>query len=757
MTAATNQSSAQTAGQTLYQALAAHSAGQWQQAAQLYRTVLNSEPRNAVAHHAMGEIALAVKQPAAGLMHLKIALEMNPDHGQYWLTYIQALTEAGHRDAAIAMFRQGVARGLSGAQVYAIATNLATDLALSLAASAHRSDPDQEELQALSRFFAQGKFADMESAARVLTMRFPQSGEAWKALGTAIMQVSAVDALTPLAQAAYLLPGDAMVHCNLGNAMHSAGQFVPAEAHFRRSLALDPALAEACAGLGNCLLAQRKFAEAETQFRRGIELRPDFAEAYSNLGIVLMAQGRYAEAERNYRRAVELKPDAAKAHNNLGNALKEQGRLADAERSFRAALVLDPGYVIAYSNLLLTLNYSAEHSPAFCLAEAGGFGAMLERNVRERYSSWLCAPVSPKLRIGFVSGDIANHPVGYFLEAMLRELDPDAVDLLAYVTSAKDDELTARIRPRFAGWRSLTGLSDAAAAQAIHADGIHVLIDLAGHTAHSRLPVFARRPAPVQVSWLGYFATTGMAAIDWFLADAISVPPEHETHFAEKIWRLPDTRLCFTPPSSDQPIAPLPALRNGHLTFGCFQNLTKVGDQVLSAWSEILASLPGARLRMQASQLAHDEVRTDFTARLRRHRIDPARVDLHGDVSREDYFAAHGEVDMILDTFPFPGGTTTCEALWMGVPTLTLAGDRLIARQGAGLIGAAGLHDWIAESRQQYIERAIVLANDVHSLQRLRADLRRRVLASPLFDAKKFARHFEQALQAMWQQRKPAA
>ena len=340
---------------------------------------------------------------------------------------------------------------------------------------------------------------------------------------------------------------------------------------------------------------------------------------------------------------------------------------------------------------------------------------------------------------------------GIFWKACWHILIPARIELIAYPTDPKTDALTARIKPYFAAWKPLFGLSDEKAARLIHADGVHILIDLSGHSRHGRLPVFAWKPAPVQAAWLGYFATTGVAEMDYLLADAVGVPEAHREHFTETVWYLPDTRLCFSPPLIDLPVAPLPAQKNGHITFGCFQNMTKAGDEVLAMWADILVALPGARLRWQCKQLGDPAVVKQLIQRLQHHGIDPARVTLLGSVAREEYLAAHAEVDMILDTFPYPGGTTTCEALWMGVPTLTLAGDTLLSRQGASLLTAAGLEDWIATSGEDYVDKAIALAGNLVKLAALRAGLRAQVLASPLFDAPRFAHNLEEALWGMWQ------
>ena len=341
--------------------------------------------------------------------------------------------------------------------------------------------------------------------------------------------------------------------------------------------------------------------------------------------------------------------------------------------------------------------------------------------------------------------------MGYFLESLLANLDPARVELIAYQTDLTVDALTERIKRYFTAWKSLYNLNDADAARLIHADRVHVLLDLSGHTGHNRLPVFAWEPAPVQATWLGYFATTGVGEMDYLLADEVGVPDALREQFTESIWYLPDSRLCFTAPLISLPVSPLPAFANGTITFGCFQNLAKVRDGVLEAWGKIFAALPNARMRMQCNQLGEPAHVEELLQRLQRYGISPARVLTHGSAHRDKYLAAREEVDIILDTFPYPGGTTTCEALWMGVPTVTLAGDSLLARQGASRLTAAGSEEWVATSKEEYIAKAIALANDQSKLAALRAGLRQQVLASPLFDAPRFARNFEEALWGMWQ------
>ncbi len=359
---------------------------------------------------------------------------------------------------------------------------------------------------------------------------------------------------------------------------------------------------------------------------------------------------------------------------------------------------MQPDLVDAHSGLLFAMSVDPAFTPAERLAEARRYGAAVAARARA-FASWPAAsaidPGRP-LRVGLVSGDLRSHPVGYFVESVIAHLDPARVELFAYPTLPQEDELTARIKPRFAAWHSIVDVGDEAAAARIRADGIQVLVELAGHTAHNRLPVLAWKPAPVQATWLGFFGTTGVPGIDFLLADRVSVPESHRDAFTESVWYLPDTRFCFTPPGDAPAVARAPALRNGFVTFGSFQGVVKLTDAVLAAWAGVLGALPSARLRLQNAQMDFPAARARLLDRLQRAGIDPSRVTTVGQLPRDEYLRGHAEVDLILDTFPYSGATTTCEALWMGVPTLTLAGDDFAARQGASLNACVGLDGWIA-------------------------------------------------------------
>jgi protein O-GlcNAc transferase len=666
-----------------------------------FGTAIRHKPDYAGTYYNMGNALFGYGQLNEAVANYRKALEIQPDYAEVHCALGVALKELGQLDDAVASYKRALALNPDLTEAH---INL--DLAM----------------------------RDIFSMCNVLMGKGQLEG-----------------AVTNYRRVLEIKPDYAEAYTSLGVALKELGQLDDAVESYRQALEIKPDLAEAHSNLGIALQDLGEIESAVASYRRAVEFKPDFAEAHNNLGNAQKELGQFESAAASYRRALEINPAFAEAHNNLGLVLQDVGQFEDAEACYQQALKIRPDYHEALGNLLFVLNYATSHTPLFYLEHAREYGRLVVGKLGTRFSAWQCEVQPRRLRVGLVSGDLRMHSAGYFLEGILSHIDPARIELIAYPTYHKEDELTARIRPRFSAWRPLVGKSDEVAAHLIHADRVHILLDLSGHTAHNRLPVFVWKPAPVQASWLGYFATTGVAEMDYLLADEVGVPEAQQYQFTESIWYLPDTRLCFTAPNVDITVAPLPTLSNGMTTFGCFQNLAKVGDEVLALWGNIFAALPHARLRIQCKQLDEPAQRKQLLQRLQRCGITPERVTMLGPIHREGYLAAHAEVDLILDTFPYTGGTTTCEALWMGVPTLTLAGDSLLARQGASLLMAAGLEEWIAASKEEYITKAVALASDKSKLATLRAGLRQQVLASPLFDARRFARNFEDALWGMWQ------
>jgi protein O-GlcNAc transferase len=588
---------------------------------------------------------------------------------------------------------------------------------------------------------------------QALTLR-PDFAEAEMALGAALQEQGRdEEAMKSYRRALEIQPGYAEAQDKLAYSLVRLDQFDEAAVCFRQILVRDPHNVNVLNSLGLILNFKGQLHEAVSQYRLAVKIKPDFLAAHGNLGNVLMDLHKFSDAAASYHKVLELDPNSADAYNNLGTAFKDLGELDKALASYRKAMTLKPELLVAHSNLLMVQNYLSEQPPQELVEEARRFGET---------AAHLAPPPEPLnnspvpdrcLRVGIVSADLSAHPVGYFIESILAALVTEAagrLEMFAYANSSQSDEVTERIKSPLQGWHPVHDQSDESLAQRIRDDRIDILIDLSGHTGGNRLPVFARRPAPVQISWLGYFATTGVPAIDYLVADPWTLPSQLEQHFTEKILRLPETRLCFTPPTLDLNTMPLPALANGYVTFACFNALPKMGDAVVALWARILQAVPGSRLHLMASQLSEASTRQTTLERFMAQGIDATRLLIQGPMPRIKYLQTYQRVDIALDPFPYTGGTTTAEALWMGVPVLTLAGNTFLSRQGVGLLMNAGLPEWIASDADDYVRRAVAHAGDLQKLSALRAGLRPQVLASPLFDAPRFARHFEAALRGIW-------
>jgi predicted O-linked N-acetylglucosamine transferase (SPINDLY family) len=773
----------------LVSAASNHQAGRLDAAERLYNRVLQEQPQNPIANHNLAVLAmqsgrgLRVALPLFG-----VAWRADPSHQQHWISYLKALVHAGDLKTAAAVHADGTSRGLQGPSLDTLAAMLkgqrAAPAQMPTMGEPAAQAPFSADQESLFRLLTEKRFAEAEQLARGAIDRFPTHGLGWKVLGIALRELGRLnDAVAPLVRATALAPDDPEVFNNLGRALLDLGMLNEAERAFGRAVAIRPDY-PAHLGLALVQLRLHRLVDAEQSCDRAMQLRPDLADANYVMGGIRIEQGRAEEAKASYYRALALRPDYVAAydalgkmlhdenriseaealchrfltdvpdnfygHVALGQILSQQGRLGEAAAAYEQALCLRPDSLGVRSEWLFLCNYLSNQPPERLYEEAVRFGHWATKQAIAPFKTWACESSPTRLKVGIVSGDLRDHPVGYFLETMLAHVNKSRIEWIAYPTNARSDELTARLRHSLSAGHSLVGLTDLVAAEQIRKDGIHVLLDLSGHTAFGRLPVFAWRPAPVQASWLGYFATTGLAEMDYLIADAVGVPARDRAHFTEKIWYMPETRLCFTPPSVTLTPAALPALRNGQITFGCFQKLPKINDHVLSVWAGILDSCQTARLRVQTRAFGDPAIAAGFAERLRASNIDPGRVTLIGRMSREQYLAAYGEVDILLDTFPYPGGTTTCEALWMGVPTVTLAGETLLARQGASLMTAAGLSDWIANSPAGYVRLALDRAADPDHLAALRAEMRAQVAGSPLFDGPRFARHLEDALWAMW-------
>lgn len=573
--------------------------------------------------------------------------------------------------------------------------------------------------------------------------------EAWCNLGNALFDYGRFDeAAFSFRTALTQRPVFPSALVNLGNVQRRWGREAEAIACYREALALDPAIAFAHNNLGTALKTLGHWQEAVEAYRRALELEPGSAIAHYNLGNVLKETGEADEAERLLLRALALDPALAEAHLNLGNLRKEQGRLDEAMVCYSRAVAARPDYAAAHANLLFTLAYVDGLSPARIFE--------LHREWGERHAHGLAQhdhanerTPGRRLRIGYVSPDFRAHACAFFVEPLLRHHDRTQFEVHAYAEVAQPDAVTQRLQGLCDAWRSTVGLSDEQVAALIRADGIDVLIDLAGHTANGRLLALARKPAPVQVEYLGYPATTGIAAMDWRLTDGVTEPVgQSEAWYTEKLCRLPHSLWCYQPASDMGEVSALPALAQGAVTFGSFNNYAKVGPRVVALWAEVLKAVPGSRLVMIT--VPRGEAQETLWARFAALGVSRERVVLHDRLDRRAYVALFAAVDIALDPFPCNGGTTTCDALWMGLPVVALKGGTFLSRASLSVLTAGGLERFAAADEAAYVEVCRRLASDLDALSVLRAGLRQQLAASPLLDAVGFTRDLEAAYRAMW-------
>jgi predicted O-linked N-acetylglucosamine transferase (SPINDLY family) len=722
-----------------------------------YRRAVALRPDYPEAHNNLGNALRDARDPAEAMRSCSRAIELRPGYAEAYNNLGNVLQDLGELDAAAASYGKAIAFHPAYAEAHSNLGNV-------LRAQERHADAIVHYRRAI----------ELNPALRV----------AHRGLAIALRATDDFDGALEHARAG-LEPDDAEGHCMLGRSLRSMNDFDGAARLFERACEIDPGYAPAWCRLGELRCQQGEYEESLRLCRHAIELDPELADAYNFLGLAYHNLDRMAASELSHRHAIDLNPDDADAHHNLAAALFRLDKLDEAMSEYRIAqeLGVDPvkiqltlGDILwakrdfsgavaafreavehdphrAYARLLFNMSSSPAFAPEEWVVDAQRYGDYLARDARllshDREQRARQARGRP-LRVGFVSGDLRQHPVGIFLESVLAHLDRTRIEPHAYVTFVVEDDVTARLKTGFASWKKLTCLNRDQAARMIHDDGIDVLVDLAGHTNWSGLPVFAHRPAPVQASWLGFFATTGCRAIDYFIGDPHTLPADEAHHFVEQPWHLPDSYLCFTPPAYDVAVGPLPMATNGGVTFGCFGKLTKISDDVIALWSRLLHALPDARLMLKAHELGASDLNRATLERFARHGIGAHQLILEGGSPRAEYFNAYNRIDIALSPFPYPGGTTTAEALWMGVPVIGMKGGRFVTHICESLLHAAGMGDWIAADEDAYLAKAIAFAGDRDALAALRATLRERTLASPLCDAARFARNLEDAFHGMW-------
>ncbi|MFC5429146.1 tetratricopeptide repeat protein [Paraburkholderia denitrificans] len=736
------------AAEAMFAAGAASRAGQHEEAIRQFETVLAVYPHYPDANHGIALALLALGRPLEALPRLETALGINPNNGQYWANYVDALIHAKRLKAAWVALELGQRHGLQGPvvnQLIDLMSHLSNGGSYNIQspanppagsavqerpssqtksgpAASHRNgkqkEPTRKQLESLAEPYNNRHFEVAEKNARAFLKKFPGH-----AMGTKV----------------------------LGVALYSQGKLDAALSELNAAYELNPEDADVLHGYAATLEAQTRHDTALTICRKLAEFHPEHPEGARLEAIILASLGRLDEAEQCFARAWKTTTDPALVALAQGALHIRQGRIEDATAQFRLALQHSPDSDMSWSNLLFTLTHNEAISADQLFAEHVRYGEHFEPRFRARWSGHPnTREPERRLRIGIISADLRAHAVSTFLLAVLPGLARDpGLELHAYSNTPGSDHVTEKLRAHFAHWRNICGVSNDEATRQIRADRIDILIDLGGHTALNRLLVLARKAAPVQACWIGYPGTTGLSAVDYFLADRFWVPNDaFRARFTEKIVYLPAV-MPFHPADNAPPVNALPALSNGYVTFGSFNRLEKLRRPTIALWAQLLRALPNARMRIGAMP-SDDTGPNKLLAWFDEEGIARERFDFCPRSSVAVFLQQHYAVDICLDSIPYGGLTTALQSLWMGVPTLTLAGETVPGRSGSTAMSHAGLEQFVATGPQDFVRRGIALANEIPTLAELRATMRERCLKSPMFQPEVVASEVSRALRVMW-------
>jgi predicted O-linked N-acetylglucosamine transferase (SPINDLY family) len=706
-------------------------AGKLDLAGQIYRTILQTQPQHAAANHCLGMLHVQAQRPAEGLPNLIAALQAKPEMSEYWLGLLEALTLADQLDAARNTLAVGRQHGLAGASVEEFANRLQARLAREAAVQTAATAPQPADRAEPARP-AEAQSAEAQSATAVpIKARKAQRDSRHIENLSVRKQESALQAMVKKR--------------NFSAAFELARSMV--ERFPKRGLAWKI--------VGAFPPTNDNHDEAIVALRTAVQLLPRDAEAHVNLGLTLAKAKHFPEAEFHLHKALELKPGFAAAHYRLAVAYELQGRFADAEASLRRGIALRTGYIagddeISHSHLLFLMSHNPLFDAAALFAEHRRYGEHVEERVGDSWPTHSNGRDPERcIKVGFVSGDLCRHAVASFVEPILAEVkDRSDLELHAYYTNTSHDQFSQRLLKNFKTWNVVCALSDLELANVITKDGIDILIDLSGHTSLNRLPAFARKPAPIQASWIGYPGTTGLRAMDYYLAGRHFLPPgQFDAHFTEKLVYLP-ANVPFQPHPTAPPVNRLPALATGRITFGSFNRIGKINDATVGLWSQLLRALPQAKMLIAGMPPGghYANLIEQFAA----GGIASGRLMFHERCGIETYLALHHQVDICLDTTPYTGGTTTVHALWMGIPTLTIAGPTPAARSGAAFLGDAGLFEFVAADAADFVAKGLYWATHLEELATVRAGLRGRLENSPIPQVELIGAAFVHALRRMW-------
>ncbi|MBV5310982.1 tetratricopeptide repeat protein [Chromatium okenii] len=731
----------------LKEAVAHYRANRLNVAESLYRAILALDQDHAEAHHNLGIIEIESQQFESGLEHLRRAVKLAPKIGGYWLSLAEGLITAQQIDEARSVMNRAQVIGFNTPAAQALRKRLAVKSKKS--AVIKQENPSYEEQKKVTDLLEKMQFVEAEQAASKLIERYPNDAFGWKAVGTIFCtRCEYHDALTMLLKAINLAPQDFECLNSLGNTLRSLGRLNEAIECFDRAIEINPEYAAIYNSKGVALKDLAQTEAAIDSYNRALALDPNVASTHNNLANALMEIGRIDEALVCQRRALEINPNYAEAYNNLGGILQELGQLNEAIAVYDKGLQLNPKLAMVYSNLLFGLNYHPDKSAEEIFTTYQAFDHLTTDTHRANwYPHTNNRNPERRLKVGYVSPDFRSHSSRYFLEPLLAYHNQDVIEVTAYAELTYEDESTARYRSYVDHWVPTQGLSDTLLAERIRADGIDILVDLAGHTANNRLGVFARRPTPVSVSWMGYGYTTGLSAIDYFLTDEIMAPAGSEALFAEHPWRIAVPSMVYRPASGMGEINALPALNRGFVTFGTLTRGVRINHRTIRVWSAILKRVAGSRLVINSKNYITTAMQNALAERFAVHGIHPEQLEIGYQTPPWDVLR---DMDISLDCFPHNSGTTLIESLYLGVPFITLADRPSVGRLGSTVLHGAGHPEWIANSEDEYIEKTVALASDLSHLAAVRTHLRDELEASPWRDEAGFAQRVEQAYREMW-------
>ena len=616
------------------------------------------------------------------------------------------------------------------------------------------TQPDQQTIDEVLNLFKSGKLDKAKIKIENYIKKFPKSFVLFNILGAVCAAQDELEvAINHHKKSVEINPDYAEGYNNLGIAFQKLGLFEEAVKNYKKTLKLKPDFSLAYNNLGVVLKSLNKLDEALVTSKKAVELDPKFADAHNNIGAILQDLGNYEEAYKFYNKAIKLKSNYSEAYYNLGILQKKIGKIEECVENFQKAVKANPKNNRAYSNYLFNLNYLTKYDGNYYIEEAKKFGLSLKK-----IDDQLCIPykynVNPeKLTVGFISADLRNHPVGYYLIDTLEYLKKKNIKLVAYHNSTKTDNLTEKLKKHFDIWCNIKDKNDLSVINLIRENGVHILIDMSGHTAKNRLPIFVNKPAPIQVTWLGYNASTVLKEIDYIIGDQYVTPLKNKNQFTENILQLPNIWSCLSKPDFKiKKEISSPALKNGFITFGSFNNLSKINDNLIDLWSETLKRVENSKLFLKAKELDNLAVAANIRKKFQENGISIERIIIEGKPkTREEMVKKYNQVDIALDPFPYSGITTSFESVWMGVPLYVLKGNNFYSRTGISINKNLGMEDWIANNKKDYFIKILKLTSDFNKLSQTREHLINKVNDSTLFDSSLFANNFNKMLWKIWE------